>query len=200
MTRSREAGFSLIEIMVALALSGLLFAAIISIQGTVLRSQSRVFGQTIAGNQSSTAMKAFQLFAGAASFIQAPAPGNYATAATLWENFDGAEAIDPASPARFHHFCVKPSGSDPAIGHLLLYEGSGYPMAPVTCGNAVAGMTMTLISGGVAGTTIAPLFYRPLGEDNLIQFQYSVNMPASGGHDSVSISGQSQIEIQGPAS
>ncbi|HVE12648.1 MAG TPA: prepilin-type N-terminal cleavage/methylation domain-containing protein [Elusimicrobiota bacterium] len=183
-------GFSLVELMTAMAIFGLVATALGSFQQTVAQGETSMLGRTALGNNATLLGQTFRSAMDQATVIVQPASGTGGAALLVGINVDPADGVSamlppPAGPSpTYAYLCVDSSQA------LELYQGP-WPMPTIACGEDAARATRTLVAGGGA-LTVAPLFTRIDG--NTVQASYVVSLkPANAPPLSASYNAQASI-------
>jgi prepilin-type N-terminal cleavage/methylation domain-containing protein len=186
-------GFTLIELLVATLLFAIIIGAIASFQSVMLRYGSRQQARTLVDGTAAMIAHSLRIPLSEASHITAPTPGSSGTTLQVWWNVnpeDGRSRIITAKPSRFAHFCV-------VGGQLFLYRGEGVPPRNIYCGSDQKGARI-ILGGTVDGKVkVSPLFYRPPGENNVLQVQYSVDLAGDTRRLPISVYRQTQFNLRG---
>ena len=157
--RPRRSGFTLVELLVAVAIFGVMVMGLSYFYSMVFGRQYSQFADLAAANGATLARRAFDSAMGSATYIQAPSIGAAATSLTVWSNFDvdsGAPLV--AGSPQFSYLCLDSAGQN-----VYLYQGSGTPASwspPTSCGTSISNVTPTLLAGG-SGFANTLQFYRP---------------------------------------
>ncbi len=157
-------GFTLIELVVSVALFSIVMAGIASISMAVLRNQTRLLVASSIDNATTITRHSLTVALQDATYVAAPPPGADAAVLTTWSNLDddGVTRIVPGLPSRFTHHCL-----DAGASSLHFYSGSA-PMPAIVCGGEYAGVFHTVLAGG-AGYSLAARFSRPASSANLVE-------------------------------
>jgi prepilin-type N-terminal cleavage/methylation domain-containing protein len=168
-------GFTLAELLVAVALFSVMAAGLSAIYGMVFRDQYRKVADMTAANGATTVRRAFAAAMAAATYLQDPASGAAADTLTVWANLDadGATALVDGLPVRFSQLCL-----DAAAQQVYLYEGAP-PKPDFSCGDSPEGVTRTALAGGQGFESVSLAFYRP--EPNLVQMTCAAVVADAGG-------------------
>ena len=174
MPRSRRSGFTLMELLVAVALFGIIAAGLSAVYGMVFGRLYSQFSDLAVANGETLVRRAFDSAVGPATYIQDPSAGTLAGHLTVWANLD-ADGSTPlvGSVAQFSYLC-----SDAAGQHIYLYQGQGLPASwspPTSCGASLSNATLMPLAGG-PGFQNTLAFYRPYELNQLIQMSCGLTL------------------------
>lgn len=191
MTTPRSAaGFSLVELLVAVALFGLVAAALAAIEGTAFRNQARLLSQNAAADAATLSGRALRRAAHTASYLQSPPVGAASSSLTLWDNVDPADGSSPliaSAPRRYSHFCLAGDGS------LHLYRGA-WPFLGAFCGgSAPAGGSHETLVGGLSGLSAWATFFRPSRPSLQVSYRVTLKRP---GQPPVSVAHTTRMTVR----
>ena len=163
MRRPSQPGFTLLELLVAVALFGVMAAGLASFNGMVFGDQYRKFADLTVANGATLVRRAFDSAMGSATYIQDPSTGAATGYLTAWANLDadGSTPLVAGAPVQFSHLCL-----DADHQQIYLYQGS-YPKPDFSCGDSPASVTRMPLAGGPGSQSASLAFYRPGG--NLVQ-------------------------------
>ena len=164
-------GFTLIELVVSVALFSVVMAGIGSISMAVLRHQTRLLVASSFDNATTLARRSLTAALQDATYVAAPPSGIAGGVLTTWTNLDddGVTRIVPGRPSRFTHHCVSADAS------LLHFYSGAAPMPAIACGGDYSGVFHTVLAGG-AGYRLAARFYRPPEAANLVEAGVSLSL------------------------
>lgn len=169
MSPKAPAGFTLAELLMAMALFGLMMAAMAGIQAMASRTQAQQVSDTLVEGAATLAREAVGRALAGASCVSTPSAGAASDKLTAWENVDpenGSSPLVPGEDRAFSHLCMDGGSS------LHLYSG-GYPMPLIACGAEVSGVEHVLVAGG-ANLAVSARFYRPPDSANVVLVDYTV--------------------------
>ena len=170
MSRSRRSGFTLVELLVAVALFGVMTIGLFAFYGMVFSNQFRRFADLTVANGATLARRAFDAAMGSATYIQAPSAGTMTDYLTVWTNLDadGSTPLVAGAPVQFSQLCL-----DSAEQQIYLYQGS-YPKPAFSCGDSPAAVTRMPLAGGPGFQSTNLAFYRP--EPDLVQMTCGITL------------------------
>lgn len=173
--RSSMRGFTLTELMVATALTGIVMMAMGGFYVTSVKNQKKSIRAALLGNQVTLIRRSLERALVDASFIETPSVGGKSASASVlvaWKNVDGdnsGEAIVAGQPRRFTYLCI-----DKNKRNIYLYEGAKYPKPNFKCGgNVSSGVASVHVAGG-KNMTLSLRFSRLAAEPNVLLVEYSV--------------------------
>ncbi|HVE14177.1 MAG TPA: prepilin-type N-terminal cleavage/methylation domain-containing protein [Elusimicrobiota bacterium] len=186
--RKRDAGFTLPELLVAIALFAIIAAAMTSLQTYMLNEQALTLTTSLAQESATLVGKALRDGTAPATYIQTPAAGDRTSSLVVWANTDPVtlNPLDSTMPVAWTDFCLD------AQDRLLRYEGTG-AMPAIDCGNTAGGV---VVAGDPdRGLTVDLSLYRPEDDSNLLQLSYTVHLDARGKQPALDISRDSQVAL-----
>ncbi|MBI3299210.1 MAG: type II secretion system protein [Elusimicrobia bacterium] len=163
---SGQGGFSIAELLMALALFSIMLTAMAGVYALAFKGQADSIRQGAVSDQGTLLHNALNRAFAAATYVSDPAPGGTDTRLTLWENVDpadGAGALVAGLPRTYRHFCRDASASG-----VYLYRGE-YPRTDIVCGTTTGG---DLLAGGTR-MAVAALFSREA--ENVVAVDYRVS-------------------------
>lgn len=188
----RQAGFTLVELLIAVALFIFIMAGTASLTGSVLRSQTRLLNETVLDNAVSVTRRSIVASLGTATYIDPavlPAGGrNDHFTALSNVGDDGVTPIVPAVAVRYFHHCVTAGGDS-----LHFYTGDGQPPA-IVCGSDAAGAVHSVVAGGPGFAVTSAQFSRPAESPNLVQADIAFSLTKGGVTRSAGLQTQAAIQ------
>jgi len=162
-SRSRQLGFTLTELLVAVALFAVILGGMAAIYGTAFGDQYRRFADLTVANGATLVRRAFDSAMGSATYIQDPAAGASTDYLTAWTNLDadGSTPLVAGAPVQFSYLCL-----DSAAQRIYLYQGS-LPKPAFSCGDSPFAVTRVSLAGGPGFANTSLTFYRP--DPDLVQ-------------------------------
>ena len=105
MKRSCQPGFTLLELLVAVALFGVMAVGLASFNGMVFGDQYRKFADLTVANGATLVRRAFDSAMGSATYIQDPSTGAATGYLTAWANLDadGSTPLVAGAQVQFSH-------------------------------------------------------------------------------------------------
>jgi prepilin-type N-terminal cleavage/methylation domain-containing protein len=205
-TRQNLPGFSLVELVIVIAIFGVLVAAMFGIQGMAVRSQARGLGETAVHNSATMIGHAVRRALATATHMEPYPPDQ--TKLTTWNNVNPLDLSGlPMVPGvkEFSHFCLRKANPNDSEGtDVYLYQGVGTPpliLAPgFTCGNNLpvgsAVISPQLVAGGVPDLKFTLNFERSSTASNLIFVDYTVKLLAAPLRNEFKVGHKTQISIR----
>jgi prepilin-type N-terminal cleavage/methylation domain-containing protein len=177
MPRSGRPGFSLVELMVAIALFAVVAGALAGFYGMVFGNQYRRFADLTVANGETLVRRAFDTAMGSATYLQSPSSGTAAATLTAWTNLDadGRTPLVTGAPVQFSTLCLDGAGQQ-----IYLYQGS-FPKPDFSCGESTATVTRMLLAGGPGFQNTSLVFYR--AQPNLVQMTCGITLTDPRGLD-----------------
>lgn len=189
LTRRMRGAFTLMELILALGLSTVLFVTLLSLVKSVIYAQRR---ESTMRKLSADSIYALELMKGSirsASIIVQPAKGALSETVLGYINVNPADMSKmlPGDPQTYFLYCY-----DPAAGALYKYSGA-YPVplsfSSFSCGNpAQSGQTRELLAGDLESAVVSYSFSRAAAP-NIINISYSLSHggKTAGGETAVSV-------------
>ena len=170
MPRSRRPGFTLTELLVAVALFSVLLGGFAAFYSMVFSNQCRRFADLTVANGATLVRRAFDLAMGSATFIEEPSAGASTDYLTAWTNLDadGSTPLVAGVPVQFTYLCLDGTGQQ-----IYLYQGF-FPKSDFSCGDSPDGVTRMPLAGGPGFQSTSLAFYRP--EPDLVQMTCAVTL------------------------
>lgn len=133
-------GFTLAEMMIAVAISGMLLASLAAIHATSTSHMYQNYRQNLVKNEATNTMKTVMSRLGAATRIDRPTPGNSDNILAIAENVDHLPTrcypIRAGQPVTWHYFCrYTAANSFCRSGNCIMYHTgtvAGGPGCPNT--------------------------------------------------------------------
>jgi len=191
-TARKSRGFTLAELLFAVALFSIMMLTLAAIQAAAFRDRSRLARDNMIGNGATLIRSTVENSLVSATLLASPSEGAASQDLVAWTNVDPADgsAIVPSLPREFTRICLEPSGA-----RLYGYRGR-YPMpASPPCGADAPGMERWLVAGG-APLQLAVRFYRPPQESNILLVEYGLTLPQSGSSPERSLSGSLVVNLR----
>lgn len=193
MTRfCNRGGFSVLELLIAMLLSGGIFMAMLSVQKAVLNAQQREWRTRKLSADSLYALEAIKRSLRGASVLVEPAQGGSSGRLYGYINVnpdDLSARLVSDLPQEYFLYCF-----DSSSGTLYKYSG-GYPPAwtfrSFYCG-APAERTQTreVLAGDMRNALVSYLFLRSATNSNLVNILYSLS------YNSVKVTGDTSVSLQ----
>jgi len=192
LTRRPKGAFTLMELIIALGLSTVLFMTLLSLVKSVTYAQRR---ESTMRKLSADSIYALELMKGSlrsASVVIRPAKGALSETILGYINVNPADMtgkILSGNPQAYFLYCY-----DPSAGALYKYSG-GYPVplsfTSFTCGNPEqSGQTRELLAGGLELAVVKYLFSRTVAAPNVINIGYSLSYAGK------TASGETAVSLQ----
>lgn len=193
--RAQASGFTLTELLVAVALFGIAATAVHGIQATAIRGQSAMMRKMVVENNATLVGSAMRDALASANVIVRPGVGETAAELLVLENVDPRDNVSPLPGVplapRFSYFCADSGGS------MHLYRGE-LPAPNINCGHAPPQKAEKLLVVGQANSLqVAPLFSRPAR--NSVYVEYEVRYNNRAGDQPITVKHATQINIQNAA-
>ncbi|MBI5241824.1 MAG: prepilin-type N-terminal cleavage/methylation domain-containing protein [Elusimicrobia bacterium] len=187
--RNLRRGFSLVELMVAVALFAFMAGGLAAFYGMAFGSQYRRFADVGVANGATLVRRSFDYALGSATYIQDPSTGTAADLLTVWTNLDadGASPLVAGAPVRYTTLCLDASSLT-----VYSYQG-GFPKVDFACGQSPAGVSRDILAGGPGFREARLVFYRP--EPNLVQMTCALDIT-----DARGIAHAAQVQAQATTS
>lgn len=188
----QPAGFTLVEMVVAVILGALVMLGLAAVFGTVLRFQTTGARRDIVQAGGLISLRSITKDLQASTAITSPsspcpggncsgsatAAGDVLTGCTNWEMNSG-QLLDPSTPMRTYHYCVQ--------GDILWYhwreDPSPLPCPPppfLFCGTPITGWELARLADGVEYDVGQPNYFkRPAGMNNVVEVHYVVQSSTS---------------------
>lgn len=173
--RAGRNGFTLLELLIAVALFGVVMSGVAAMTATAVRGQVRLLGAAVLDNAATLERRALATTLQSATFVELPGPGEISSALTAWTNRadDGVTPLVAGLPVRFAHQCVAADGES-----LHLYTGTA-PMPAIVCGEEASGAAHAVIASGPLFQVTAR-FYRPDEAPDLVQADVALTLTKDG--------------------
>jgi prepilin-type N-terminal cleavage/methylation domain-containing protein len=166
----RQAGFTLMELIVAVALFGVMVTGFAAFYSMAISNQYRKFADLNVANGATLVRRAFDSAMGSATYIQEPSRGGATDYLTAWTNLD-ADGVTPlvaGVPVQFSQLCL-----DGVSQRIYLYQGN-YPKPDFSCGDSTGTVIRMPLAGGQGFQNTTLTFYRP--EPDLIQMTCGITL------------------------
>lgn len=191
MSMAGRGGFSLVELVLAGALALLVFAALLSVQTTVITRQQKEWRSSKFSTDALYAVEHIKNSLVRASVLVDPGSGAISSRLFGYINVnpDDGSALIKAAEQKYFLYCFS---SD--AGALYEYSGTyppGLTLTPFYCGKPPEpGQTREILAGGLKNASVDYSFSRDPRNSNMVVISYSMSC---GG---VKISGNTAVSLQ----
>lgn len=186
-----RAGFSLAELVIAGALTGAVFMALLAVQKSVLLSQQKEWRARKLSADALYALEAMKSSMRRVSVIVDPEIDGSSDRLFGYINVNPADQskLTQGAPQEYFLYCF-----DSSTGTLYKYTG-GYPPAltffPFYCGKPPeSSQTRETLAGGLQNALVSYLFLRTHSNSNIVNVNYSLS------YNGERVSGDTSISVQ----